>query len=168
MQKLTIYELQDDFYHYLDRVEKGETFMIVDDHGKEYVLRPLNVIEQAKFNETVEDRNADGSYNVELDIKDSDFITLAKNAHKRDITINNYIASILDNYIKNNSNIFDGCSEREIEFINCVSDMVHDGITEDTITELCKSFHEMTNTTYINPLDTLIKRGFELADKRME
>ena len=43
---------------------------------------------------------------VELNLSDKDFNTLAKIAHEKDITINATMIEILENYIKNNSSPF--------------------------------------------------------------
>lgn len=79
-----------------ERREKG--FLFEDE--TEYV--DLEVPEDfiQKLTAVVEGKPFDDRVVISLDISDEDFLFLAKQAHERDITFNEYVAELITNYVE--------------------------------------------------------------------
>jgi hypothetical protein len=99
---------------------------------------------------------------VELNLSDKDFNTLAKIAHEKDITINATMIEILEEYIKNHSDPFQ----------ESILKLLEHGITVETLKEFGDAYGEYVfginnKTKYISEdiLDAHIQDAFDIDDE---
>jgi len=89
---------------YINHYHKNNfDYQMDDKHIKEVLTdySPDKILEIAR--DTVEGitYNEDGTVNIPFDLSDEEFLEIAKAAHERDITINEYMVRVIEEQIKN-------------------------------------------------------------------
>lgn len=104
---------------------------------------------------------------IEIDIPDDVFMEIARAAHERNITLNDFICQILQEYVDGKFELPDPL---EVELRERVADVVTKGVTIETLKNFARAyakwFEESAPGT--NFFSDIIQDGFDAADKRDE
>jgi hypothetical protein len=106
----------------------------------------------------------DNTTTVEIDISDEDFLTLAKEAHERGITLNDLCVQLLEEYVNKKLSL-DSNDVLEEKLIATTRDIVRVGVTEETLAAYGYAFSRWVEEyTRETTCTEIIQKGFVAAD----
>lgn len=104
---------------------------------------------------------------VQVDIPDDVFMELARAAHEKNITLNELVCQILQEYVDGKRTL-DESEEVALREATCA--IVRDGVTVETLKEYSRAYLQWFENGGCNgkTLGVIIQDGFNLADKKDE
>jgi hypothetical protein len=109
----------------------------------------------------------DNFVNVEVDLPDDVFMALAREAHEKNITLNELVCQILREYVDGQVKLKER-DEYETELMESTASVVTDGVTVETMHRFARAYSSWFEEGGSNgkTVTEIIQDGFDEADKR--